>query len=219
MAEKKEEGPKVPHYITEHKKHLTYAQKFLDTSQKHHLEAYNSAIDKHLMEDGQVNFDKLDENKTQQDFAKTMADFYISKAKAQYKIGKDKDLNKVEREMLLQAYAGITEGLLKQQIGQYGKRFNHLRFQSLTQQINQRLSQQVYSAAGSHLDESQVSDIVKYTGLEGKVQNLSLEEAVQLLQVHHQEGEVAQGTLKDVVSPYKIVKKKRDEGKGAGKAA
>ncbi len=212
-GEKKDDKPKVPDYIMDHKKHHTYATKFLDTTSKYHMEAYNSAIDKHLMEDGQVNFDKLDDGKIQQEFVKTMTDFYISKARQQYKIDPKKDLNKVERELLLQAYAGMTEGLLKQQVAQYGKKFNHLRFQSLAQQLNQRLGQQVYAAAASHLDESNVNEILKYTGLEGKVQNVTLEEAVQILSTHHQEGEVSTSALKDLVAPYKI--KKKEEKKAA----
>ena len=210
-----DEKPKVPEYIAEHKKHLTYAKKFLDTQSKYHTEAYNSAIDKHLMDDGLVNFEKLEDSKTQLDFAKTMTEFYITKARAQYKIDPQKNLNKMERELLLQAYAGITEGQLTKTVSQYGKQFNHSRWQEESAEFSKAVRGQIYAAAGSHLNESNINDIIKYTGLEGKVQNLDLREATSLLQIHHDEGAVPDQILKQLPK-YKVVKPKpRDERQAA----
>ncbi len=210
---KKEEEDKTP-YITKHKKLYQSATKLLDTISHAHTEAYVTAVNKHLLdENGQVIYDKLLDNTIQQQFTKTMSDFYLGKAQKHFKI--EKNLDDLSKDLLMQAYAGVTSSTLKDLVTRYNKRLTHQQFEQVKGQIQQRISQQLYGAAGSHLETSNIPDIVKHVGLEAKVNSdkLDIEEARQLLQVFHEEGSITDNTLRQILPSYKIGSKKKEERK------
>ena len=207
----KKEEEKIPEYISKHNKLYGHAKKLSDTIGQTHTEAYTEAVKKHLTDGGEVDFDKLDDAKIQEQFVKTMSDMYISKARAHFKVSKD--LDDLEKEMLMQAYSGVTTQLLKQEVGKYGKRFTHQRFDNIKAQLNQRVSTQLYASAGSHLNEENVRDIVKHIGLENKVDaaKTNLEEARELLGAYHQEGTISDSILREIVDSYKLKKKEKEK--------
>ena len=71
------------------------------------------------MDGKEVDFERLDDSKIQEQFVKTMSDMYISKAKAHFSISKD--LDDLEKEILMQAYSGVTRQQLQHTVGKYGK--------------------------------------------------------------------------------------------------
>ena len=204
MAKKEE----VPDYIAKHKKLYSHATRLTDTASHTHSEAYTSAVNKHLMVNGQVDFDKLDDNKVQLDFVKTMSDMYVSKAKQHFKVSKD--LNELEEDLLMQAYVGVTNQQLKEQVSKYGKRFTHAQFDNIKQQLHENIGKRLYASAASHLEEENIPEIVKHIGLESKIDanRITLEEATGLLEVFNREGSVSDSALRQHVATYKVKKKK-----------
>lgn len=208
MAKKeKEEKEVIPEYIAKHKKLYHHATKLADTAAHTHSEAYTSAVNKHLMEDGEVNFEKLDNDKVQEQFVKTMSDLYTSRAKQHFKVAKD--LDDVEKDILMQAYAGVTSHQLKGLLNQYGKRFTHREFENIKGQLQQQIQKRLYASAAGHLEEGHVPDIIKHVGLEGKVNTaqITVDEARELLEAFQNEGAIADSVLRQHVAQYKIKKK------------
>lgn len=194
-------------YIAKHKKLYTHATQLADTAAHTHTEAYTAAVSKHLIENGQVNFEKLDDDAVQKQFVKTMSDMYVSKAKEHFKMSKD--LNEVEQDLLMQAYAGVTHGLLKEQVGKYGKHFTHFQFDQMKHQIQQQLGKRMYASAGQHLDQANVGGIIKHVGLEAKLDTgkVTVDEARELLETFHREGSISDTALREHVASYKVKKK------------
>jgi hypothetical protein len=211
---KKEEDP-TP-YITQHKKLYSHATKLHDTAIHTHQSAYKGAVDKHLIgEDGEVDFEKLDDLKVQKAFIDTMTDAYISKAQQHFKISKDKKLDDLEKDMLMRAYTGVTKGMVKQYVSAHGKNFKHQVFNQFTQQYTRELQQQLYASAASHLEEDNIPNIVKHVGLESKLDanKINVQEATHLLETFHREGGITDNDLRQIVQNYQTKKPKPKEKK------
>lgn len=202
---------KDPKYITQHNKLYKHAKQLVATATHTHSEAYNKAVDKHLMKDGLVDFDLLDKEDVQKKFVDTMGDIYISKAKQQLKV--KKDLNDLEKDMLMQAYSGTTKHELRGLVQRKGKDLDHISF---TQEAMQRyipvLQQNLYASAGQHIEDKNINDIVKYVGLDKKVDSAKLDvmETRALLRAHHDgEGSISDGQLRQIIPRTKHKKKKK----------
>ncbi len=214
---KKEEEDKTP-YITKHKKLYTHATKLFDTATHTHQAAYKGAVDKHLIgEDGEVDFEKLDDLKVQREFIDTMTDTYISKAQQHFKISKDKKLDDLEKDMLMQAYAGVTKGMIKRYVNAHGKNFKYAIFNQMTKQLNERLHEQLYASAAAHLEDEHIPDIVKHVGLEAKLDagKINVQEATHLLETFQREGGITDNDLRQAVPNYQSKKPKPKEKKAA----
>ncbi len=210
---KKEEEDKTP-YITKHKKLYTHATQLHDTAVHTHQAAYQSAVNKHLVgDDGEVNFEKLDNLKIQREFIDTMADTYISKAQQHFKISKDKKLDDLEKDMLMKAYAGVTRGTIKQYVNAHGKNFKHQQFNQFTQQYTRDLQQQLYASASAHIEEEHIPDIVKHVGLEAKLDGgkITVQEAAHLLETYQREGGITDNDLRQMIPNYQAKKPKPKE--------
>ena len=203
------EADKTPDYIAKHKKLYKHASELVDTAQQTHSEAYTNAVNKHLKNDkGMVDFEKLEDDKVQTLFVKTMSDMYITKAKQHFKVSED--LTDLEEGMLMQVYAGITTSELRNLVSRHRKGFTHAVFGQYQGRIGQQLQQRLYEAAGGHLLESQVPEIVKQVGLEGKIDSakITLEEARGILEEFHKEGSVSDAFIREHVAQYKVKKKR-----------
>ncbi len=208
MTHKKENGP--PEYIAKHKKLYHHAGKLLDTASHTHLEAYASAVNKHLKdENGQADLSKLDQSAVQRQFVKSMSDMYVSRAKQHFKVAKD--LNEVEKDLLMNAYVGTTSGQIQDVVKRHGRRLDYQRFSGLVRELNERMGEHLYTSAGSHLDEEHIPDIIKFVGLEGKldIDKVNLQQARALLQTFHEEGTISDNALRQIVPPYQRKKEKK----------
>ncbi|MEK6899527.1 MAG: hypothetical protein AABX05_00225 [Nanoarchaeota archaeon] len=211
MAKKEDE--KIPDYIAKHKKLYQHATTLVDTAGQVHSDAYGEAVKKHLMEGGEVKFDKLEDTKIQDLFVKTMSDMYINKAKAHFKVSKD--LDDLEKDMLMQAYAGITSHELHRFVSKYGKKLNHKQFDALKGDLQGKIGERLYASATGHIRDEHIGGIVKHVGLEARVESakLGLSEAKQLLSIYQQNGNLSDDILKQVLEPYQLKKKKEEKKK------
>ena len=205
--------------LDKYKRLHSHAKLLVDTANVTHTEAYLKAVNTHLRNDkGEVQFDKLDKESVQREFKKTMSDFYVQKAKDYFKSAKG-DLNEFEKDMMMQAYIGVTDSALEDMIYNQGKKLTPTAFEELKQRTLQRqFEQRMYGVAGGHLSNEHIEDIVAHVGIKDKVKDkmLSLQEALQLLQVHTQEGEVTDSNLRQIVGAYKMKHKDDNDAHGGG---
>ena len=160
-----DEKPKIPAHISKFQKLSKKAKQMINTTSKHHRNAYDAAVEAVLMKDGYVDQDRLKDMKVREEFADKMADFYVGKARQQFKVGKDAKFDELETELLMNAYAGTTRGQLKQYVKKAGKKFTFDHFNTEQRPaLMEGLEKNLNSATVSHFDQKHVGDIVKYTG-------------------------------------------------------
>lgn len=165
----------------------SHAQRILDTTELHHREAYGHAAKEHLTdEEGQLDFERLEDEDLQKKFSESMADFYSEKAKKYFKV--QGDLSKLEKDTLLSAYSGFTRETLRDFVGRYGKDFNYTLFSQQTGQIMRGLRQRLLAAAASDIEDKHIEDIVQHVGAEDVVKSdaIKKEEGVVLLEQYRE---------------------------------
>ncbi len=202
----KKEG--IPKHISKYKKLAKKAKQMLNTMDRHHRGAYDKAVDDIITKNGQVDMDLLDDIKNQEKFADKMADHYLSKAQKVLKSsGKLDDL---EKELLMNAYAGTTKTQLKQLVRQRGKNFTFDHFYGeLKPQLMETIRNNLTSATIGHFNNKHIDDIVRYTGSSKFVDSskMRLKEALGVLQQYEELGIVPEKHHKKEIY-YKKKKKK-----------
>ncbi|MBW2991475.1 hypothetical protein KY348_07285 [Candidatus Woesearchaeota archaeon] len=188
---KSDEKKKAPEHIEKYYKLSKKAKKLVDTTDLHHREAYDLAVNKTLLgKDNLVDYDILKEDKKQDEFAGHMADYYIGKAKDYFKSdisGKDE----FENEMLMNAYTGTTRSQLKQMVNRLKERFKFDVFNKhKEEELMGPLKERLEGVARGHLNREHINDIVDYTGAGDivKKENLDLNHAVGLLNLYDEQG-------------------------------
>ena len=199
--------------------------KIVNTANHHHRQAYDKAVEEHLMDDnGHVDYEKLKENTDLQlKFADTMADFYLEKAEkalgAKRKKGKDKTETDLLNDRLLSAYSGITRAELKKHIGNYEHRFTFDIFNKHREQYMRQVENSLRGSAAQHLLKEDIGHIIKYI----KAENMLDEKYVfdpkhiaPLISVFEEQGAVRRSDLEELaiqgdLEKKAIKKKKKDE--------
>ncbi len=173
QPEKKED------YLSIHNKRHKYAKIFTDTHEFHVMDGYHEALKKHLMPNGELDYDLLDDSKIQTQFIKTMTDFYKKKAEEKAgTIAKDD----FHADILMKAYMGVTKTHLQGVISQYGSKLDYDLFGRVKNEFNKEVKDQLYSTATGHITEDDLSAITKKLGLEGRlISPLTLDEAKTIL--------------------------------------
>ena len=206
---------KAPKHIEKHKKLYKHAKKLVDTTQLNHTLAYNTAAEEHLMgEDGLIDYERLDDTKTQKKFVKSMSDFYVSKAKQHFKI--DKDLDQGDQDILMSAYAGTTRAELGELVREKGKDLTGVQFTQEAQRYVNKLRQNLYISSAQHLSHDNIEYIVKYTGIGEMVhkEKLDIQEATGILRAYEEQGGITKGSLREIgINPTKIKKKEAKKKK------
>ena len=157
MAEKQEQEPEA---VTKYYKLKKKVTGFMRTVDRHHRQAYDHAVDEVL---GDItNLDDLDDSKKQLAFADEMSNFYVEKAKKYFKT--DKDLDELEKELLVKAYANSSKQTLRELVKQNGGDFEFDKFYVNAKQVFiEPIRKQLTLAAGYHIKEEHLDDIIKYT--------------------------------------------------------
>ena len=195
-----DEKPKIPAHISKFQKLSKKAKQMIATTDKHHRNAYDAAVEAVLMDKGYVNEDKLKDMKVREEFADKMADFYVGKEKQQFKVGKDAKFDELETELLMNAYAGTTRGQLKQYVKKVGKKFTFDHFNTeLRPGLMKGIEENLDAATVGHFGQEHVGDIVKYTGA-GKFLDagkMTVQDAVGVLGQYENNGTVLEKLFKE----------------------
>ncbi len=185
----------VPDHVAKYQKLSKKAKQMVRTMERHHRQAYDAAVDDVLIKDGQVDLDLLDKPENQDKFAEKMANHYVSKAKQTFKISDAEfgKLDDLEKELLMNAYAGTTKAQLTQYIRTKGKEFTFEHFYNevrpgLMEQIEKNLK----AAASTHFTDKHIGDIIQYTKTGHFVdpKRMRLGDALGLLYEHEELGTV-----------------------------
>lgn len=199
---KKHEEKEAPEAVKKWKKLQKHAKRILDTTEHHHRVAYDKALKEHLMEGDLIVYDKLDEDEVQREFAETMSEHYIEQAKKYFKV--HKDLNELEKELLMNAYAGTTKAQLRQLISEHGKSLSFDKFLEEKKKWLQQLGKALVGATTYHITDEHVEDIIKYVGLEDVIdpENMPREKAIELLRIYEEKGALSP---EDAAKSYKAM--------------
>jgi len=219
MAEEKAD------YLETHKKLQKGADVAFDTFQLHHRNAYNKAVEEHLMDkDGAVHYEWLDKGKGDGDdkvsasklkkkFTKEMRDFYVKKVENKLDTKVKDDFT---RNAIAKAWYGVDMGLLDEHIGKHGSKFKWELYQQATlPYFIREMKPQVYRPTTDHITEEDIPDLTKKLGLEGRLTSgLSLKQGRELLQAWSAGGEqlsedALRETVGEIVQPKKEKKKKK----------
>lgn len=184
-------------------------QKLLDTTTLVHSEAYDKAVRALLMdEEGDVDYGKLKDAEIQHKFAEHMSAHYLEAAKK--RLGVKESKGKLEDEMLLNAYLGITSATLKSHVA--SRRHNYTKHahgeiaEGLVKQQEDTLTPVIYKG----VSEKDVSDIVRYIGASGFVDTTKMrrEDVIGLLDTYHRAGAVSERIVEGLIYHKKPAAKK-----------
>lgn len=208
MADKKKE--EVPEHISKFYKLQKKADQMITTMHRHHRGAYDKALDDVLTKDGQVDMELLEDTKIQDKFANVMADHYLSKAKKLFKTKEDAKFDDLEKELLLNAYAGTTKDQLRRLVKEHKKGFTFEHFYGKeVPEMAKQIKHNLKMAASSHITEESLDDILKYTGADKYLNKdiLERDHGIMLLDIYKQVGTVSPKILEDNLGK-KYLKKK-----------
>ena len=224
-----EEKKKVPEHIEKYYKHTEKARRLIETTEHHHRGAYNSAVDKLLLnEAGEVDYDKLKDTKVQTGFADHMADFYLDKAISYFGLKKeDEKLTKeikgdvFKKDMMIKAYANTTQDELRNLTRQYQDKFKYDVFDKAKDEWMKEVAQRLMNTASSHITKDHLEDIVNYTGAGDLVDKdrLLREHGLMLLNLHKDYGKIPDNekVLEEAFSRFPLgygaIKKKQEKKK------
>lgn len=199
MAEKEKKEP-YPH-IKEHEVLYKKVLKLIQTTDLHHRQAYNKAIEDVITDEkGLIDYELLDKEENQIKLADCMADFYLSKAKQAFKSNIESN-DEIETDRLMKAYAGVTKTELKRIIMDSGKNFTEQYFGQIKRQFMNNIERDLSRMPAEKINRPEyIQDIIKYTNLEDKVDStkLNIEQATGILESYHQYGEVSKAQLENI---------------------
>ena len=211
----KAEKPKAPEYIAEHKKLYEHANELTDTGvqslSRGYLEFVEGLRDEKT---GRINFKQLDDGKILKKKLKVMTDIYKDEAEQYFGAGLGKELNDFERKLLMQAYLGVHEGFFIDRAKALGSKFTHAQFDHLKGQIKDQLQDRLYGAAGDHLQDHNIDDILKYTKVDklvDKSTGINVTDARKILEEYHEAGAVTDAGLRKILGSYKVKGKKQQD--------
>jgi hypothetical protein len=206
----------TPKFISEHKKLYKHAKNISQGHSLLHNDAFSAAAKAHLgydLEKGIApDYEKLEDVKIQQKFAKTMTDMYQKAAISYFK--SSKDISKAQKDMLMKAYVGMTGSQIEDIVGRSGKDLTPELYEQNIRGVKQAITRSLYDAAGDHIKGDNAPAAIKHMGLEGLVKGAMVDEPEvrQLLQEFHDEGSVSATALRRILPSYKrITKKKKDK--------
>ncbi len=165
--------------------------KLVDTIYIHHHEAYTSAAQKHLKDEkGLIDYSKLEDVATQDKFAQEMTDFYVEKAKSYFGIGKDKELDEQQIEMLLMAYSGVTKTELFTLARKYGEDFTLPAYKQTIDDVQKSLMKKLTPLTTAHVKDEHKGEIIQEMGLEDRIDSakITTEELSALMHEYHNKG-------------------------------
>ena len=213
MADEKKE---IPKHIDTYLKNWEKAKQLINTTDHHHRQAYDSAVDKVIIDEktGFVDYDLLKKAEKQLAFADHMADFYFDKAVSYFGFKKENEpLTKAikddvfKKDMLMRAYANVTQGHLRELVKNAKEKFSFNEFNKYKDKnFMNPLIQQLQETAGSHLTDEHIDDILKYTKSEKYFvkDSIKISQAKKLLNIHKDMGIVPEKNLDDVLAEYKV---------------
>ena len=211
----------VPEHIKTYHENIEKERKLIDTTDHHHRMAYEHAVEKSLKsKDNLIDMRLLKQDEHQLKFADNMADFYLDKALDYFNYKKpgetlkaDAKIDIFQKDMLMNAYAGVTQSKLRQIVNAEADQFTFDQFnRKYKARFMQDITEQLQAVSMQHLKPEHIDDVVKFTGAKDMVDPklLKMEDAANLLRNHYEAGGVLpKKDLDNIVHWYAVKDKFR----------
>ena len=190
----------MPDFIKKHKELSKKAGKVVEEARHVHMDAYKTGYNK-IGKD----LEKLESPADQDKFVDAMVDHYVRSAAEEIGI-KGEKLDDFKKDLILDSFYGVTRAKLKELVGNYGKKYSLQLHENVREKLLEDVNNKLQSTAAAHIKNEHIGDIIKYTGIEGKVvkETVGREKAIALLGEHHQEGYISDSTLRKLgIKKYK----------------
>lgn len=207
MSEEKE-GEEKSEAISKYDRLSKHTDAIIDTTKRHHVEAYSKAVDDLLKEEGEKypDFDKLKEEDIRKDFADKLSDFYISKAKDYFNV--QGDLDELEKDSLMKAYAGTTKDTLKRLVDKHGEDLDIDTYKKETDNLVNEVEKTLKQTTRSHFTEEDKEDLLKEANAYDLVKPdaVNKEVAIEIYTQYRETGAMSKKVLKKSGIPEYILK-------------
>ncbi len=194
MAEKKE---KVPKHIATFNNMSEDAKQVGNMMEMNHALAYNAAIIKNIgTKNGRLNYDLLKNDDKQIAVADDIAKHHIQAAQDFFKSKLAKG-SEMEKQLLMNAYAGTTQGELRQLFNRYKDKLDLNTYNNVKTDLINPIRQKMATVAMAHLKRDHINDIVNYTK-SGDIVNkdaLGINEGATLLTMYKRDGGISADKL------------------------
>lgn len=198
----KEKRKSAPPHVKEFLEKDEAVDHIVESTKLHHSDIYLQAAKEAGIWDEteqKVQYDKLDDVKTQDTFLDEMVRRYVDAAKNASGF-QEADLDDRHKDMLMQEYFGVTKGALKGLLREHGSRYTHdshvgVSKENFVKSVEKRLR----GAAVQHLEKEHIDDLIEHAEIPDgvlKEKPHSPEEAAQLARMYDREGPVGYNTLK-----------------------
>lgn len=208
MSKKEEEEESNP--AKKYDKLDKHKDAILKTTQRHHIEAFYHAEDEVLRggdKKAPPDYEKLREDKHQLAFVDKMTDYYVERAQDYFST--KKDLGDLEKEMLMNAYSGVTKTALRAVVSKEKDKYEINKHKQIADNLLREIDKTLTGATRSHLSQENVGNLLKGTGAEtylapGAV--IELDEAVAIHDTFKENGAISRKMLEDILPKYKLKK-------------
>jgi len=175
---------KVPEHIKKFEQLKKKAGKIVDTVDLAHSDAYSIAAKEFLTDkEGNIDYEKLEDADVQEKFVDKMKDHYIKKANQYFK----SDINKKDKmqvDLLMKAYTGVTGSELERYIRTHGKDYTLNQHEANKKKFKEKVHGTLSEAAASHLKDEHAEDFTKHLGIEDLIKDHSLLKIGDLVLLH-----------------------------------
>lgn len=188
----------VPKHIKEFYDKDRKIKRLLDTTHAVHSAAYHKGLDTLKDEKGEIDYERLDDTKVQDQFLAKMTDHYLSAAVQRLGL-KGKPTDELEQDILLQNYMGVTKNELKRTVRRAKSKYTLKQHEEARDQLIEEQGKRLRPLAHGHFEQEHIDDILKHIGVDKYVKKdgLSLEGAATLLRNYREQGAIHLPTIED----------------------
>ncbi|HLC99292.1 MAG TPA: hypothetical protein VJC00_04770 [Candidatus Nanoarchaeia archaeon] len=216
----------TPEFIEQFYKKRNQVNMLLNTTEIEHSKAYIKAVDKALRnQEGNVDYELLEDDDIRQKFIDTLIGHYVSAAKSALKSDLKGETD-LEKHILMKAYTGATKGALEGMIHETKSGYTKQQHDKEVGGLIKQQSKELSTLVGSHLKKEHIPHIIKYTGAGDLVdeEKMKVEHAAGLLGIYNEgkgavtsdyvEGQIYAKEELAKKKKEKIAKKKKELGEG-----
>ena len=207
--------PVIPEHITKYAQLKKKAKGILEATKITHSEAYiKAAKDLLTDESGGIDYDRLDDEDIQQQVADAMLDHYLGAANKYFGTKLKKD-DRIQADMLLNAYTGTTRTQLEYNIRKKGKRYTIDAHEKERDNLLAEIEKQLSATAAGHLKDEHAEDFVKHMGLDDLVDasRMRVQDIATLHGLYEEHGAVTEPMLEKVYGRKPYILKEKKKGK------
>lgn len=211
----------IPEHIKKYKSLKKKAKKITDTTEIEHSKAYLAAAEILKNEEGQIDYEKLEEPEVQEKFVSKMTEHYLERAN-KYFGSKVKPEDELQVNQLLKTYAGITRDQLSRFVKTFGEEYTQKKHEAVRDKFMDEVREELAKTTAAHLKEEHAPDFLKgMKGIDDIVdkEKVTLNDALILYNIYEKYGDITPKSIKSTYramerpSPVFLKKKKKYEKK------